>query len=124
MHAARHGLSPYTPITLRALRAERPGLFHPNQDWFDGESFMDAPSSDTPLMTPTSVRTYGAAPRAIYLALCYVADPLRHIWRAHYLWTSDIDRHGQRIYVGDNGQGLEIHRHIHLTARFGVPSWD
>jgi hypothetical protein len=46
MHAARHGLSPYTPITLRALRAERPGLFHPNQDWFDGAKL--SVSEDSP----------------------------------------------------------------------------
>ena len=25
--------------------------------------------------------------------------------------------------VGQNGHGLEIHRHIHLTSRFVIPTW-
>jgi len=58
----------------------------------------------------------------VLLAQLYVQHPESPIWQ-RYLWTADTDSLGQRVYVGDNGLGFEIHRHIHLTERFGVPIW-
>lgn len=114
-------------MTLREIRAAYPHLFYP-QDWFDGEAFMDVP---LPLDAPTDpqpgiwtiVPTPGMAlPLAVELAALYVAHPTADLWR-RYLWCADKDSQGQRVYVGDNGKGLEIHRHIHLTERFGIPVW-
>lgn len=111
--------------TLREIRAAHADLFHPNQDWFDGEAFMDVeatPSSNTPRFLPFAPDCQ-RLPSAATLALAYVGDPTAAVWR-NYIWTRDKDHLGQRVYVGDNGKGLEIHRHIHLTARFGVAIWD
>lgn len=114
-------------MTLRELIAAHPDRFYP-QTWYAGEVFMDIP---LPLNAPTNpqpsiwtiVPTPGMAlPLAVELAALYVAHPDSSIWR-RYLWCADIDALGQRVYVGDNGHGLEIHRHIHLTERFGIPVW-
>ena len=111
-------------VTLRDLMAAHPGLFYA-QTWYAGEAFLDAPL-DLPLAIATphfvpalSARGYDTVP-ALVLATLYVQDPSAPIW-AQYLWTSDHDRHGQRVYMGVNDGKMEIHRHIHLTERFGVP---
>jgi len=122
-------------MTITELRSTYPDLFHPNQDWFLGEAFMDAPfPDDVSIGWPKGIQYVGTPPEligyqldtetvsAVVLANLYVWNPAFPIWN-NYLWTSDLDRLGQRVYVGNNGQGLEIHRHIHITDRFGVPTW-
>lgn len=114
------------PVTLRALIAAHPDLFAA-QTWYAAEPFMDDDCKVAVRLTPTDVlRTHQpeqyALPRAVYLAHCYVADPTAHVW-TRYLWTQTTDREGQRVYLGVNNGKMEIHRHIHLTARFGVPQW-
>jgi hypothetical protein len=114
-------------MTLRELRAAYPHLFHPNQDWFEGEAFMDRPSHWC-VAVPTSVVTtalpgeFAKLQTAVNLANAYVMWPDLPIW-SRYLWTADTDHLGQRIYMGVNNGLMEIHRHIHLTERFGVPTW-
>jgi hypothetical protein len=61
-------------------------------------------------------------PLAVDLAHAYVNDPTNEIWR-YKLWCRDVDHEGQRVYVTDNGKGLEVHRHLHLTDDFACPSW-
>ena len=122
-----------TPLlTVAAFRAKHIHLFYRNQDWFTGERFMEraVPLGET--SPPVEVVGAGVIPgRAHYAAGAplpsvaqfvaqYVANPSALVW-SRYLWTSDVDRHGQRVYVGDNGYGLEIHRHLTITARWGVP---
>ena len=109
-------------MTLRELRAAHPERFHPNQDWFAGEEFLD--------LTPRAIGwpvTWAhlvalAEATAADLAALYLADPTHPMWQ-HYLWTCDHDRHGQRVYVGDNGHGLEIQRHLAITDRWRTPQW-
>lgn len=119
------GVSP--PVTLRSLRAAYPHRFYP-QDWFDGEAFLDTPLPNAPRNVPSSVATsYAPAdgmdlPLAVELAWAYLLVPGAPCW-SRYLWCADTDRHGQRIYLGDNGRGLEIHRHLHLTSRWGIARW-
>lgn len=105
------------------MRAAYPDLFHANQDWFDGEEFMDLTPRLVPL--PLELCATGAVePRATAadLAGIYLTDPSHPMW-AHYLWTCDHDRHGQRVYVGVNDGRFEIHRHLHLTSRWRTPRW-
>ena len=122
--------------TIRQLRAEHPELFHPNQDWFNEEPFMDDPLPDPmPSVTLTGAMTHNGIPPeliswhfvdmlpAVVLVHLYVMDPKALVWR-NYLWSNTKDRLGQRVYVGCNGKGLELHRHIHVTHRFGVPKWE
>ena len=116
-------------MTLAEIRAAHPGLFHPNQDWFNGHGFMDR-LADQGVGMPDRV-----APNAVgymlwpepqsaaTLALLYVGNPESPIWE-RYLWTADTDDLGQRVYMGKNERGMEIHRHLHLTERWGLPVWD
>lgn len=115
-------------MTLRELRERYPWAFHPNQDWFDGEAFMERDAVPVPApcdVTTTTDALAGPRPLMSTATLCaaYVTTPTAPVWR-RYLWTADVDHLGQRVYVGDNGKGLEIHRHLHLTERWGVPLWD
>ena len=109
-------------MTLREMIAAHPDKFYP-QTWYEGEAFMDVEARD--IGWPHRVVQGNPKRRGEYTA----AD-LAHLWvtgsRTHplwdsYLWTSDTDSQGQRVYVGQNGKGLEIHRHLHLTDRWGVP---
>lgn len=102
----------------------RPEMFY-RQEWYWGEAFMDKepsvrpmPKTFVPLPNPQRVRLYSCA---TWVAL-YLAHPTDPLWM-RYVWTSDMDLLGQRVYVGSNGKGLEIHRHLHLTDRWVVPLW-
>ncbi len=115
---------PLREMTLREMIDAHPDKFYP-QTWYDGEAFMDTPDNTTTLW-PNNVRDgvprFMARPlyRAVDLAQLWLRGPTDLIW-SRYLWTSDTDSQGQRVYVGQNGKGLEIHRHLHLTERWGVP---
>jgi hypothetical protein len=121
-------------MTLREMRAKYPDAFHPNQDWFDGESFMDKDARH-----PWPLGGWRVSRRWPWSRFSVTAADIAAVWLwvypgwedrmergatwpwDYYLWTSDTDSLGQRIYVGQNGRGLELHRHIHLTDRFRVP---
>jgi len=120
-------------MNLIELRWEFQSLFY-SQDWFWGEAFMERESVGT-IVSPTGIAYVGMPPEtlgvpialeqfvpAVDLAMAYVADPKNDIWN-NYFWTSDFDNQGQRVYLGNNGQGLELHRYLHITERFGLPLW-
>jgi len=121
-------------MTLRELIRNRPDAFYANQTWYIDEPFMDEDHEiPADLEVPRVLGHRGVPPElivwymediqpAVVLAALYVRNPDDPIWR-NYLWTSDLDRQGQRVYVGSNGHGLEIHRHLHLTDRWCVPKW-
>ena len=118
-------------LTIRRLRNRYRTLFHPTQDWFEREAFIDAPlphemaHDTTPTARPGIPGRWEALPSAVELAALYVLDREAPVWR-DYLWTSDTDAEGQRVYVGGtaNGRGFEIHRHLQITNRWGVPTWE
>ncbi len=120
----------HTPLTLIELMAAHPSLFY-RQAWYAHEAFLRAlPNERTP-RTPKKIIGRGAVPfsskglpLAVDLANAYVRDPLNPIWD-DYIWTRDTDAQGQRVYVGGcaNGHAFEIHRHIHISDRFGIPQW-
>ena len=114
-------------MTLIGLVKTHPHLFY-SQDWYLSEGFTTRPTYGN--VTSVSVSLRGTIPSrndrlatAADLADLYVRCPESPLWR-DYLWTSDHDARGQRVYVGGtaNGHGFEIHRHIHITDRFVVPS--
>ena len=120
-------------MTLRELIKNNPDSFYANQTWYADEPFMDNPVYYPEPVMPEGVSNIGIppelimwhmedAPPAAVLARLYIDNPTDPIWR-RYLWTSDMDSLGQRVYVGDNGIGLEIHRHLHLTDKWAVPCW-
>ena len=115
-------------MTLRELRAAHYDRFH-RQDWFDDEPFLDR--EPWPHGVVAGVRYAGdlphdtvTLPSAATLAALFVADPTAKWWK-YYLWTSDHDRFGQRVYVGgacpENGHRFEIHRHLAITDKWASP---
>jgi hypothetical protein len=117
-------------MTFRELIAAHPDLFY-SQAWYAGEAFLDWPCSH-PIRLPGFVSCPNPPdepnelPSACMLAELFVRYPHAAVWR-NYFWTSSRDHLGQRVYVGgstdDNGYRLEIHRHLHLTPRWGCPTW-
>ena len=79
-------------------------------------------SVPTLVALPHPPRQQDIAPAVAQLAAMYIRHPNHLMWQ-QYLWCAESDLLGQRVYVGSNGQGLEIHRHIHLTERFVLPLW-
>lgn len=120
-------------IILRNLLRMYGDLLY-KQDWYWGEGFMDEQVAKPDQGLPVGVSYIGIPPHLIdwdhvadllhvtQLVWLYVQDPDDPVWK-RYLWTATVDGQGQRVFVGDNGNGLEIHRHLHLTDRWGVPSW-
>ena len=119
-------------MTLRELIKTYPSKFYP-QTWYAEEKFMDTPAPLNLPAIPVILSNRGMPPAlimwhmedlvpAVTLAALYVKEPEHPIWLS-YLWTSDYDYLGQQVYLGDNGTGLEIHRHLAITDRWGVPRW-
>jgi hypothetical protein len=116
-------------VTLREIRAAYPDLFY-EQTWFDNEPFYDReaevidrlPEFDQwsfPYMAPMHDEQRVSAAS---LALLYVKNPDWEGW-TKYWWCDDMDSQKQRVFVGSNGKGLEIHRYLSITSRFGLPKW-
>jgi hypothetical protein len=117
-------------LTLREIIDANNHLFYP-QTWMNGEAFMDRIAEPLPLPTFSQWSFYYLFPKqesqrasAASLALCYVNNPDADIW-SKYLWCDDQDSLGQRVYIGgkSNTGKLEIHRHLSITSRWGLPSW-
>jgi len=114
-------------MTLRELLSGYPEFFYP-QTWYTNHAFLDTEFVAGSLTIPQHVATSRddgcefPTISAVHLAVLYIGDPTHEIWK-RYLWCTDVDDQQQRVYVGSNGQGFEIHRHLHLTSRWGVPSW-
>lgn len=115
-------------MNLRELREEHPLMFMA-QNWFEGEAFMERKISFyTRTRPPSGVKPKhpGADHTAGELAVLFIANPDDPIWQ-RYLWTSDFDDLGQRVYVGGIGQakkpGFQIHRHLRITQLWGWPVW-
>ena len=122
-------------MTLAEIRRTFPKMFYPNQTWFDGEAFMDIDAQE--ITRPNTlmrinpdtmgqayaekVLQHAATWAALYVDTCN--DPL---WQ-NFLWTKDLDRFGQRVYVGGvdqgNVHGFQIHRHLRIDNKWAVPEW-
>lgn len=114
-------------MTLRRLLAKHPAAFYP-QTWYWNEEFLDTPGTAA-VFALSAVTSADIVPRfdANLPTACDVAFAL--YMKAHtsdttpYFWCSDTDALGQRVYVGQNGTGIEIHRHLTLTSRWMIPTW-
>ena len=110
-------------MTLREMIDAHPEKFYA-QTWFNEEAFQHTharadvamPREDFKGMPLMLSSQYTAAD----LAALWLENPKAAIWN-YYLWTSDTDYHGQRVFVGQNGKGLEVHRYLHMTERWRVP---
>ena len=117
-------------MTLREIIYSNPHLFY-SQSWYNGEDFLEVEAKEMPLPDFEQWSFAYLFPRqdaqrvnAADLALCYVKNPDAKIW-TQYIWCNDLDSQKQRVYVGgtDNVGLFEIHRHLSITSRWGLPKW-
>ena len=115
-------------MTLLELRAAHPSLFYLDQHWYEPEAFANVPAVEMnarwslaetrqpfPLLSNTDVRLI----HAVDLAALYVTEPHESRWR-RFIWTDDIDRWGNRVYVSGVGQygvdAFQVHRKLEPAA--------
>lgn len=116
-------------MNLLELLGAFPGMFY-RQAWYRDEAFLRTLPNERHRVAPTVIRAgvvpdaSDDLPLAVDLVNAYVRTPSDPVWQG-YLWCRDTDAQGQRVYLGgtSNGKGLEIHRHLHITERFGVAVW-
>lgn len=130
-------------ITLRFLRDKfgvNPDVSEPclyNQDWYLKEKFMDMSVDtrwylikrdvfeDSRAVMPVDLSHRGLNfPSAIlcgYTFFAYYFSHGEYLWYHDFVWCSDYDHNGDRIYVGKyhdidgvNKNGFSIHRHLAL----------
>ena len=102
-------------MTLVEIVSRHPELFA-SQTWYVLEPFMQREAVVLPPVVLVNAELEsGPEIHAADLALAYVSDPDALWWR-RFVWTSDYDSHGNRVYVGGCGlYGVErwqIHRHL------------
>ena len=135
-------------ITLRFLRDKfgvNPDVSEPclyNQDWYLKEDFMDVALNtqwylikkevfdDSRAVMPGDLTQQGLNfPPAIlcgYTFFAYWYARNEKLWWHDFVWCSDVDHNGDRIYVGKyhdidgvNKNGFSIHRHLALRPCYG-----
>lgn len=145
----------YTPaastITINWFREQfgtDPGkeLCMYNQDWYLKENFASTDTLDgrwhlIPKMVredlrakrPDEIESHLSGevfPKAITLTFTFFAWHLLYgetLWKHDFLWCSDRDHNGDRIYVGRyvdptgvNKNGFNIHRHLSLRSAYSA----
>lgn len=131
-------------LTIRMLRdtfGVEPEKNEPcfyNQDWYLKESFIDEQLSyqwhlirkdvyeNTRSVTPDYIlKEYKLSfPKAVICAYTFFAYYYirgEYLWKHDFIWCSDLDHNGDRVYVGKyedvdgmNKKGFSIHRHLAL----------
>ncbi len=123
-HVPRHDM------TLTEMMRAFPHRFYPQQ-WYRGERFLNLYPSATRATCP-AVLARGVVPQpgtilphAVDLVHAYLRHPDALCWQL-YWWCADTDAKGQRIYVGGvcdtNGHKLEVHRHLHISDQWAIPT--
>lgn len=139
------------PITLRMLREKfgvSPDVSEPcfyNQDWYLKEDFMDVfldphwylikknVFEESRAVIPADLLQQGLIfPPAIlcgYAFFAYYFARNEYLWWHDFVWCSDTDHNGDRIYVGKyhdidgiNKNGFSIHRHLALRKCYASVS--
>ncbi len=134
-------------LTLTGLREKfgmDPAVSEPcmyNQDWYLREDFANEPLDGQWHLIPKAVRENARGkqpediqkglqgeqfPNAITLTFTFFTWRLlkgETLWKHDYLWSSDTDHNGDRVYVGGyedpvgiNKNGFNVHRHLSLRA--------
>lgn len=126
-------------VTINSLREEFKGQFY-NQDWYIHEEFANRPLDgkhhrisltvsdvfrglDLKEDDPFLIHKLPSAGVYTYAFFAYWTKTGKRLWEYDYTWTSDVDSHGDPIYVGGyslNKPGFEIHRHLSLRRCHSV----
>ena len=113
-----------------------------NQDWYIKEVFFDRviPAEwflirknvieESRSKEPISFVEKSELPAANKVAYAFILNWLINndvLWKNDYVWCSDMDINGDRIYVGRyidpngiNNNGFSIHRHLSIRNCYGV----
>lgn len=131
-------------VTIRALKEifgqnpdEKEPCFY-NQDWYDNETFIDMSMNDgwylirknvyedSRGIQPSDLSERFEFPSAIRCVYSFYTAWLvlgMKLWFHDFVWCSDMDHNGDRIYVGKyhdvdgvNKNGFSIHRHLALRT--------
>lgn len=131
-------------VTIRNLKriyGKDPDVSEPcfyNQDWYENEEFIDIPLEDGWYLIRKDVYadsrgiqpdelmkrfTFPSAIKCTY-AFFVVWNVLGvKLWHHDFVWCSDVDHNGDRIYVGKyndvdgvNKNGFSIHRHLAIRS--------
>lgn len=137
------------PITIRNMRdffGLNPDVSEPcfyNQDWYLNESFIDETLDlkwylvrktvfdDSRAVDPNLlIATKQSFPSAILCCYTFFAFWLSRgskLWETDFVWCSNLDHNGDRIYVGKyhdvdgiNKNGFSIHRHLALRSCYAA----
>lgn len=129
-------------MTIRNLKdffGHDPEIAEPcfyNQDWYDNESFIDITMEDKWYLIRRNVYEDSRAVQPLDLLKKYTFPSAidctyafftvwrvlgQKLWYHDFVWCSDMDHNGDRIYVGKyhdidgiNKNGFSIHRHLAL----------
>lgn len=130
------------PVTIRNLKkiyGKDPDVSEPcfyNQDWYENETFMDIQLEgewylirkevygDSRGIQPDELMerfVFPSAIRCVYAFFMAWNTLGVKLWYHDFVWCSDVDHNGDRIYVGKyndvdgvNKNGFSIHRHLSL----------
>ena len=115
-----------------------------NQDWYLNESFIDDvvtpgwyllqknPQECTRAVMPDVILAdnTGDFPSAMLCTYTFFAYSIaygKNLWETDFVWCSDLDHNGDRIYVGKyhdvdgmNKDGFSIHRHLRLRPCYSA----
>ncbi|MBR5420277.1 MAG: hypothetical protein IK115_03915 [Lachnospiraceae bacterium] len=131
-------------VTIRNLReifGKDPDAGEPcfyNQDWYDQEDFIDKAAEDgwflirkkvyedSRAQQPDILREKYRFPSAVSCVYAFFTAWFAlgiRLWETDFVWCSDTDHNGDRIYVGKyrdvdamNKNGFSIHRHLALRS--------
>lgn len=129
-------------VTIRNLQkffGKNPDLMEPcfyNQDWYNNEAFIDIPMKDewylirktvyedSRAVQPLELMKKYSFPSAVSCTYAFFTAWQSlgiKLWYHDFVWCSDTDHNGDRIYVGKyndidgvNKNGFSIHRHLAL----------
>lgn len=130
---------------LKAIFGKDPDVSEPcfyNQDWYDKEEFIDSPMTlgwylirkdvfeESRAVMPDELMKVISFPSAISCTYAFFVTWLSKgvkLWYHDFVWCSDVDHNGDRIYVGKyhdvdgvNKNGFSIHRHLALRPCYGA----
>lgn len=134
-------------MSLRERFGSNPADFQPcfyNQDWYLNEDFMQFELKsrwylikknvfeDSRAVLPSILEKKYNFPQAVlcgYVFFAYWFHSHNILWRHDFVWCSDVDHNGDRIYVGKyvdidgvNKNGFSIHRHLALRNSYAAIS--
>ncbi len=135
------------PVTIRNMIrvfGKNPEISEPcfyNQDWYEKEEFIDVQLDsqwflikkevfeDSRAIQPDVLQKKYRFPSAVRCCYSFFSTWLckgTKLWYHDFVWCSDTDHNGDRIYVGKyhdvdgvNKNGFSIHRHLGLRDCYG-----